>query len=74
MTAGNDVFKAFVADTSPFIVKGWLVPVYTDNSLKEMSMEQKVDEILRLLKIQKIEVALDINSLQTAENEKLKLH
>ena len=44
-----------------------------NNSLKEMLMEQKVDEILRLLKIQKIEVALDINALQT-ENEKLKLH
>ena len=28
MTAGNDVFKAIVGDTSPFIVKGWLVPVY----------------------------------------------
>ena len=26
MTAGNDVFKAIVADTSPFIVKGGWFP------------------------------------------------
>ena len=30
MTAGNDIFKAILADTSPFIVKGWLVPVYIE--------------------------------------------
>ena len=45
----------------------------TEASLNDMSMEQKVDEILRLLKVQKIESTLDIKALQS-ENQKLKLH
>lgn len=44
-----------------------------DSVLKDMTMEQKVDEILKLLKVQKIASELDIKSLQT-ENENLKLH
>ena len=37
MTAGNDVFKAIMADTSPFIVKGWLVLVYKNPDKSELS-------------------------------------
>ena len=43
------------------------------SDLENKTMEAKIDEILQLLKAQKVEVGLDINMLK-AENRQLRLH
>ena len=51
--------------------------ISTQNSSESISnsksLEQKIDEILHLLKAQKVEVSIDISALQN-ENRQLKLH